>query len=164
MKFLVAKTRFHALIFLPWLLEMSFLWFVTKLLLMYSSHNPLKLLAHMYEHCNCICTLMQSGGPSYRVELGRLDGLVSTTSSVYGKIPKPNFNLNQLTSFFSALGLNRMDMIALSGRFPANSNPFLDRKIANLIRCLFSQLATRWGFLTVINLQIAFTISAVTER
>ncbi|KAK1359918.1 Peroxidase [Heracleum sosnowskyi] len=55
-----------------------------------------------------------SGGPSYRVELGRLDGLVSTSSSVYGKIPKPNFNLDQLTSFFNALGLNRMDMIALS--------------------------------------------------
>lgn len=83
---------------------------------------------------------MQSGGPSYRVELGRLDGLVSTSSSVNGKIPKPNFNLDQLTSFFSTLGLNRMDMIALSGTVPANSNPFiLDPKIANLkIVCFHS--------------------------
>ncbi|WOG93023.1 hypothetical protein DCAR_0312302 [Daucus carota subsp. sativus] len=55
-----------------------------------------------------------SGGPSYRVELGRLDGLISTSSSVNGSLPKPTFNLDQLTSFFNTLGLNRKDMIALS--------------------------------------------------
>ena len=68
-------------------------------------------------------TFMQSGGPSYRVELGRLDGLVSTSSSVYGKIPKPTFNLDQLTYFFSSLGLNRMDMIALSGTVAKTLSP-----------------------------------------
>lgn len=58
---------------------------------------------------------MQSGGPSYTVELGRLDGLSSTSASVNGKLPQPTFNLNQLTSLFAANGLNQADMIALSG-------------------------------------------------
>lgn len=58
---------------------------------------------------------MQSGGPSYAVELGRLDGLRSTASAVNGKLPQPTFNLNQLNSLFAANGLDQTDMIALSG-------------------------------------------------
>ncbi|EOX91638.1 Class III peroxidase [Theobroma cacao] len=55
-----------------------------------------------------------AGGPSYAVELGRLDGLSSTAASVNGKLPQPFFNLNQLNSLFAAHGLNQADMIALS--------------------------------------------------
>ncbi|KAK9285183.1 hypothetical protein L1049_024370 [Liquidambar formosana] len=55
-----------------------------------------------------------SGGPSYAVELGRLDGLSSTAASVNGKLPQPTFNLNQLNSMFAANGLSQTDMIALS--------------------------------------------------
>ncbi|GMP27790.1 hypothetical protein CsSME_00003625 [Camellia sinensis var. sinensis] len=55
-----------------------------------------------------------SGGPSYAVELGRLDGLSSTAASVNGKLPQPGFNLNQLNSMFAAHGLSQTDMIALS--------------------------------------------------
>ncbi|KAG2719746.1 hypothetical protein I3843_02G001400 [Carya illinoinensis] len=55
-----------------------------------------------------------SGGPSYAVELGRLDGLSSTAASVNGKLPSPTFNLDQLTSLFAANGLSQKDMIALS--------------------------------------------------
>ncbi|EEF37080.1 Peroxidase 73 precursor, putative [Ricinus communis] len=55
-----------------------------------------------------------SGGPSYAVELGRLDGLSSTAASVNGKLPQPTFNLNQLNSLFAANGLSQTDMIALS--------------------------------------------------
>lgn len=55
-----------------------------------------------------------SGGPSYTVELGRLDGLVSQSSDVNGKLPKPGFNLNQLNSLFAGNGLTQTDMIALS--------------------------------------------------
>lgn len=62
-----------------------------------------------------MCVMLQSGGPSYAVELGRLDGLSSTASSVNGKLPQPTFNLNQLLSMFAANGLNQTDMIALSG-------------------------------------------------
>lgn len=59
---------------------------------------------------------MQVGGPSYSVELGRLDGLTSTSTSVDGKLPKPTFNLNQLTSMFASNGLSQADMVALSGK------------------------------------------------
>uniref|UniRef100_A0A0E0KJC6 Peroxidase n=1 Tax=Oryza punctata TaxID=4537 RepID=A0A0E0KJC6_ORYPU len=55
-----------------------------------------------------------AGGPSYAVELGRLDGLSSTASSVDGKLPPPSFNLDQLTSLFAANNLSQTDMIALS--------------------------------------------------
>lgn len=55
-----------------------------------------------------------SGGPSYPVELGRLDGLRSTAASVEGKLPKPTFNLNQLNAMFASNGLSQTDMIALS--------------------------------------------------
>ncbi|XP_052195047.1 peroxidase 51 [Diospyros lotus] len=55
-----------------------------------------------------------AGGPSYAVELGRLDGLSSTAASVNGKLPQPTFNLNQLDALFAANGLTQTDMIALS--------------------------------------------------
>ena len=58
--------------------------------------------------------IVLSGGPSYAVELGRLDGLSSKASDVTGKLPQPTFNLNQLNSMFAAHGLNQADMIALS--------------------------------------------------
>lgn len=71
--------------------------------------------------------LMQSGGPSYAVELGRLDGLSSTAASVNGKLPEPSFNLNQLNSLFAAHGLTQTDMIALSG---INYSPITDQQIS----------------------------------
>jgi len=51
------------------------------------------------------------------VELGRLDGLSSTKSSVDGKLPAPFFNLDQLNKIFAANGLSQADMIALSGTY-----------------------------------------------
>lgn len=58
---------------------------------------------------------LQAGGPSFSVELGRRDGLVSKASRVAGSLPEPNFNLKQLTDIFAKNNLNQMDMIALSG-------------------------------------------------
>ncbi|KAL9277829.1 hypothetical protein ACSQ67_024954 [Phaseolus vulgaris] len=55
------------------------------------------------------------GGPSFKVELGRRDGLISKASRVEGNLPKANFNLDQLTSLFQKHGLTQTDMIALSG-------------------------------------------------
>ncbi|KAK6151171.1 hypothetical protein DH2020_016103 [Rehmannia glutinosa] len=55
-----------------------------------------------------------SGGPTYPVELGRLDGLKSTAESVNGNLPHPNFNLDQLNKMFTSRGLSQADMIALS--------------------------------------------------
>ncbi|KAL2322817.1 hypothetical protein Fmac_027196 [Flemingia macrophylla] len=56
-----------------------------------------------------------AGGPSYSVELGRFDGLVSRASDVNGRLPQATFNLNQLNSLFASNGLTQTDMIALSG-------------------------------------------------
>ncbi|KAK4477451.1 hypothetical protein RD792_016674 [Penstemon davidsonii] len=53
-----------------------------------------------------------AGGPSYPVELGRLDGLSSTAASV--NLPHPTFNLDQLNTMFASKGLSQKDMIALS--------------------------------------------------
>ncbi|XP_020235930.1 peroxidase 55 [Cajanus cajan] len=55
------------------------------------------------------------GGPSFKVELGRRDGLISKASRVEGNLPKANFNLDQLNALFSKHGLTQTDMIALSG-------------------------------------------------
>lgn len=66
-------------------------------------------------NCDSVIYKMQAGGPSYAVELGRLDGLSSISSSVTGKLPKPTFNLDQLNAMFAAKGFSQADMIALSG-------------------------------------------------
>ncbi|RVW30286.1 Peroxidase 16 [Vitis vinifera] len=58
---------------------------------------------------------MQAGGPSYKVELGRRDGRISTKASVQHKLPHPDFSLDQLNTMFSSHGLTQKDMIALSG-------------------------------------------------
>ncbi|XP_073037895.1 peroxidase 73-like [Primulina eburnea] len=55
-----------------------------------------------------------AGGPSYAVELGRLDGMTSTAASVQGNLPQPTFNLDQLNAMFARSGLTQTDMIALS--------------------------------------------------
>ena len=70
-----------------------------------------------------VIVIMQSGGPSYAVELGRLDGLRSTSASVNGKLPQPTFNLDKLNSLFAAKGLSQTDMIALSGICFCNNSP-----------------------------------------
>ncbi|KAA3464171.1 peroxidase 55-like [Gossypium australe] len=59
--------------------------------------------------------IVLAGGPSFEVELGRRDGLVSKASSVAGQLPGPNFNLSQLNSMFAQHNLTQTDMIALSG-------------------------------------------------
>ncbi|CAN4079094.1 unnamed protein product [Withania somnifera] len=56
-----------------------------------------------------------AGGPSYNVELGRRDGLVSKASRVAGNLPEPDFNLIQLNAMFARHNLSQFDMIALSG-------------------------------------------------
>ncbi|KAI3702389.1 hypothetical protein L6452_28127 [Arctium lappa] len=56
-----------------------------------------------------------TGGPSYKVELGRRDGRISTRKSVQHKLPHAEFNLNQLNTMFASHGLSQTDMIALSG-------------------------------------------------
>ncbi|KAF9663532.1 hypothetical protein SADUNF_Sadunf17G0061100 [Salix dunnii] len=54
-------------------------------------------------------------GPSFNVELGRRDGMVSQASLVKGNLPKPEFTLSQLNAMFARNNLSQTDMIALSG-------------------------------------------------
>ncbi|KAK1417104.1 hypothetical protein QVD17_26226 [Tagetes erecta] len=56
-----------------------------------------------------------TGGPSYKVELGRRDGRISTKKSVQHKLPHADFNLDQLNTMFASHALSQTDMIALSG-------------------------------------------------
>ncbi|XVF60023.1 hypothetical protein PTKIN_Ptkin08bG0009400 [Pterospermum kingtungense] len=59
--------------------------------------------------------IVLAGGPSFNVELGRRDGLVSKASRVAGNLPGPTFNLTQLNTIFAKNNLSQTDMIALSG-------------------------------------------------
>ncbi|XP_057481833.1 peroxidase 55 [Actinidia eriantha] len=56
-----------------------------------------------------------AGGPSFSVELGRRDGMISQASRVAGNLPEPFFDLNQLNAMFAKHDLTQLDMIALSG-------------------------------------------------
>ncbi|CAN6286732.1 unnamed protein product [Urochloa humidicola] len=58
--------------------------------------------------------IAMSGGPFFPIELGRLDGLNSTASSVPGQLPEPNQTMDQLLAVFKAHGLNMSDLVALS--------------------------------------------------
>ncbi|EPS73647.1 hypothetical protein M569_01108, partial [Genlisea aurea] len=56
-----------------------------------------------------------AGGPTWKVELGRRDGLISSASLVAGNLPEPTFNLSRLEALFARNNLSRTDVIALSG-------------------------------------------------
>ncbi|KAF2574744.1 hypothetical protein F2Q70_00006169, partial [Brassica cretica] len=56
-----------------------------------------------------------AGGPGFKVELGRRDGLVSQASRVDGKLPGPELDVTGLITLFASNGLSMTDMIALSG-------------------------------------------------
>jgi len=74
--------------------------------------------------------IAMSGGPFFPMELGRLDGLSSTASSVPGKLPEPNQTMDQLLAVFKAHGLNMSDLVALSAAHSvglARCSKFSDR-------------------------------------
>ncbi|CAI0402781.1 unnamed protein product [Linum tenue] len=56
-----------------------------------------------------------SGGPSWSVPLGRRDSRSANQGGANASIPAPFDNLSNLTSKFSAVGLNTNDLVALSG-------------------------------------------------
>ncbi|XP_010935150.1 peroxidase 64 [Elaeis guineensis] len=55
-----------------------------------------------------------SGGPTWEVPKGRLDGRVSKASET-SQLPAPTFNFSQLKQSFSQRGLSTQDLAALSG-------------------------------------------------
>ncbi|CAF2357571.1 hypothetical protein BRARA_J02555 [Brassica rapa] len=56
-----------------------------------------------------------SGGPSWTVLLGRRDSLTANQAGANSSIPSPVESLTNITSKFSAVGLNTNDLVALSG-------------------------------------------------
>ncbi|KFK25059.1 hypothetical protein AALP_AA8G061200 [Arabis alpina] len=56
-----------------------------------------------------------AGGPSWTVLLGRRDGLTANQAGANSSIPSPVESLSNITSKFSAVGLNTNDLVALSG-------------------------------------------------
>ncbi|CAN1273507.1 Peroxidase 55 [Linum perenne] len=65
-----------------------------------------------------------AGGPSFKVELGRRDSIVSSASLVAGNLPEPSMTLPQLNAIFWKNNLTQFDMIALSGN--STVDPSLD--------------------------------------
>ncbi|CAL9230227.1 unnamed protein product [Arabidopsis halleri] len=62
------------------------------------------------------------GGPEFKVELGRRDGLVSQASRVTGKLPEPGLDVRGLVQMFASNGLSLTDMVALSGAHTIGSS------------------------------------------
>jgi len=74
--------------------------------------------------------IVLSGDPFYPVELGRLDGLSSSASSVTGQLPHPTHTMNQMVAIFRAQGLTMSHMVALSAAHTvglAHCDKFSDR-------------------------------------
>jgi len=58
---------------------------------------------------------LSGGFISWRVPLGRKDGLVSTAASTNGKLPPPTASVALLKSIFAGVGLSTQQMVTLSG-------------------------------------------------
>ncbi|CAL9767780.1 unnamed protein product [Musa acuminata subsp. burmannicoides] len=57
-----------------------------------------------------------SGGPKYKVPVGRRDGLsFATRDDVLGSLPAPTFNVTDLLDAFGKLDLDADDLVSLSG-------------------------------------------------
>jgi peroxidase len=65
----------------------------------------------------CTCFLLQLGGPSWKVGLGRRDSLTANITAANTFIPSPTSNLTALVSSFAVQGLSFKDMVALSGNY-----------------------------------------------
>jgi peroxidase len=59
----------------------------------------------------------QSGGPRWRVLLGRRDGTTANITDA-NNLPSPFDNLTTLQQKFGAVGLDDTDLVALSGTVP----------------------------------------------
>ncbi|KAL9679090.1 hypothetical protein QQ045_016944 [Rhodiola kirilowii] len=60
-------------------------------------------------------SVLLSGGPSWRVPLGRRDGLVANQTGANSNLPSPFEPLDSIISKFTDVGLNITDVVALSG-------------------------------------------------
>lgn len=63
-----------------------------------------------------VCQCVQSGGPRWRVPLGRRDGTTANLTGADNNLPSPRDNLTTLQQKFAAVGLDVTDLVALSGK------------------------------------------------
>lgn len=90
-----------------------------------------------------------SGGPNYRVPLGRRDGLsFATQNATLAGLPSPVSNVTTLLSVFNKINLDTTDLVALSGghtlglahcssftnRLYPNQDPNMDKTFANNLK------------------------------
>lgn len=59
--------------------------------------------------------VVQLGGPSYNVLLGRRDARTASTNDANRNLPAPFFSFSQLLSSFQSHGLDLKDLVVLSG-------------------------------------------------
>lgn len=62
-----------------------------------------------------VILMVQLGGPSWTVPLGRRDATTASASLANSDLPGPTSNLNGLLNAFSNKGFTTTDMVALSG-------------------------------------------------
>ncbi|KAL2899360.1 Peroxidase 52 [Bienertia sinuspersici] len=81
-------------------------------------------------------------GPNWNVKLGRRDSKTASQTAANNGIPPPSSSLSSLISRFQSNGLSAKDMVALSGKEPAQeqvvkatttSLPWIFRALRNLI-------------------------------
>ena len=59
--------------------------------------------------------ILQSGGPTWKVLLGRRDGLVANKTGADQGLPAPFENIDGILKKFTDVGLDLTDVVALSG-------------------------------------------------
>lgn len=58
---------------------------------------------------------LQSGGPNWKVLLGRRDGLVANQTGANSNLAGPTETIQSILTKFTSVGLNLTDVISLSG-------------------------------------------------
>lgn len=59
---------------------------------------------------------MQAGGPSFDIDLGRRDGVVSYLAAATASLPLSTMKVDALLASLALAGLDQTDLVALSGR------------------------------------------------
>ncbi|XP_049377088.1 peroxidase N-like isoform X2 [Solanum stenotomum] len=77
-------------------------------------------------------SVLLSGGPTWKVRLGRRDGLIGNVSGANSGLPAPFHSLNTIISMFQVVGLNVTDVVSLSGGPDTTLDTTLVTELQNL--------------------------------
>ena len=73
------------------------------------------------------CLILQAGGPTFSIDLGRRDGWNSYASTATSFAPLSTFKVDALLTNFGNIGLDQTDLGALSGLFEVLSGDLFDK-------------------------------------